>query len=102
MNGAKGGPAAFILKGYPRLSETFIAQEILGLEQAGMDILIVSMRRPADGKRHPVHECLSPRIVDAGTRAAAAKGFLLKSRAFAFTAAKPQHPAQFPHYHRGV
>ena len=62
MNGAKGGPAAFILKGYPRLSETFIAQEILGLEQAGMDILIVSMRRPADGKRHPVHEEIKARV----------------------------------------
>ena len=25
-----------VLKGYPRLSETFIAQEILGLQQAGL------------------------------------------------------------------
>jgi len=48
-------PVAFVLKGYPRLSETFIAQEILGLERRGFDIRIVSLRRPTDGKRHPVH-----------------------------------------------
>ena len=49
------GAVAFILKGYPRLSETFIAQEIRGLEQAGLDIRIVSMRQPIDGSVHPVH-----------------------------------------------
>ena len=45
-----------VLKGYPRLSETFIAQEILGLERAGLDMAIVSLRRPADARRHPVHD----------------------------------------------
>ena len=29
-----------ILKGYPRLSETFIAQELLGLERAGFDLTL--------------------------------------------------------------
>src|SRR5690606_33336098 len=46
---------AFILKGYPRLSETFIAQEIRALERAGMDIRIVSLRHPTDKALHPVH-----------------------------------------------
>jgi glycosyltransferase involved in cell wall biosynthesis len=46
---------AFVLKGYPRLSETFIAQEILGLERRGLDILIVSLRHPTDRAVHPVH-----------------------------------------------
>ena len=46
---------AFVLKGYPRLSETFIAQEILGLERRGFDILIVSLRHPTDKATHPVH-----------------------------------------------
>ncbi len=45
-----------VLKGYPRLSETFIAQELRGLELAGFDLTLVSMRRPTDGKRHPVHD----------------------------------------------
>ena len=29
------GSIAFVLKGYPRLSETFIAQEILGIVVSG-------------------------------------------------------------------
>ena len=45
----------FVLKGYPRLSETFVAQEILGLEQAGLDIRIVALRHPADKRVHPVN-----------------------------------------------
>ncbi|HZU89890.1 MAG TPA: glycosyltransferase family 4 protein [Stellaceae bacterium] len=49
---------AFVLKGYPRLSETFIAQEILALEQRGLDILIVSLRRPSEPVRHPVHRAI--------------------------------------------
>ena len=50
-----GGRVAFVLKGYPRLSETFIAQEILALERRGLDILIVSLRHPTDKAIHPVH-----------------------------------------------
>lgn len=49
------GPVAFVLKGYPRLSETFIAQEILGLEQRGLDIRLISLRHPTDTAIHPVH-----------------------------------------------
>lgn len=45
-----------LLKGYPRLSETFIAQELLGLEKAGLELELVAMRRPTDKKRHPVHD----------------------------------------------
>ncbi|PRD42431.1 colanic acid biosynthesis glycosyltransferase WcaL [Phyllobacterium phragmitis] len=45
-----------VLKGYPRLSETFIAQELLGLERAGIELVIVALRRPTDAKRHPVHD----------------------------------------------
>jgi glycosyltransferase involved in cell wall biosynthesis len=46
---------AFVLKGYPRLSEAFIAQEIAALERRGLDILIVSLRRPTDDRLHAVH-----------------------------------------------
>ena len=56
-------PTAFVLKGYPRLSETFIAQEILGLEQAGLPITIFSMRRPTDTRRHPVHDEIRAKVV---------------------------------------
>ncbi|BDA82568.1 colanic acid biosynthesis glycosyltransferase WcaL [Aureimonas sp. SA4125] len=46
---------AIVLKGYPRLSETFIAQEILGLKQLGLPMALVSLRLPTDEREHPVH-----------------------------------------------
>jgi glycosyltransferase involved in cell wall biosynthesis len=46
---------AVLVKGYPRLSETFIAQEIRSLEKAGFRLRIVSMRQPTDKAVHPVH-----------------------------------------------
>lgn len=49
------GAVAFVLKGYPRLSETFIAQEVRGLERCGLDIRIVSLRHPTDRATHPIH-----------------------------------------------
>lgn len=52
---APAGRVAFVLKGYPRLSETFIAEEIRGLEIRGLKILIVSLRHPTDKTTHPVH-----------------------------------------------
>ncbi|HXQ39990.1 MAG TPA: glycosyltransferase [Candidatus Udaeobacter sp.] len=58
MSSSPAAPAAkevlFLLKGYPRLSETFIAQEIRALEQRGLSIRIVALRRPTDRKTHPV------------------------------------------------
>ncbi|WP_284324544.1 glycosyltransferase family 4 protein [Cypionkella aquatica] len=45
-----------MLKGYPRLSETFIVQELRGLELAGFKLVIVSLRHPTDKKRHAVHD----------------------------------------------
>jgi glycosyltransferase involved in cell wall biosynthesis len=55
-----GGPGrvAFVLKGYPRLSETFIAQEIAALEQRGLKILIVSLRHPTDRITHPIQQSI--------------------------------------------
>lgn len=47
---------AVVLKGYPRLSETFIAREILGLERLGLTLALYSLRRPTDSKTHPVHK----------------------------------------------
>ena len=42
-----------ILKGYPRISETFISNEIRLLEQRGVPIHIFSMRRPREPFCHP-------------------------------------------------
>lgn len=56
MDGARAaGVIAVILKGYPRLSETFIAQEIRALEQRGVDLALFSLRHPTDRETHPIH-----------------------------------------------
>ena len=85
---------AFVLKGYPRLSETFIAQEIAALEARGLDILIVSLRHPTDKAIHPVHRQIrapllylpeylyqEPRRVWRGWRAGAATARLSRGAA---------------------
>ncbi len=41
-----------ILKGYPRISETFISNEILLLESLGFNIHIISMRHPRENFSH--------------------------------------------------
>ncbi|HEY3147510.1 MAG TPA: glycosyltransferase family 4 protein [Dongiaceae bacterium] len=56
------GRLIFVLKGYPRLSETFIAQEIRALEQRGFAIDIVSLRFPTDKHVHPVHREISAKV----------------------------------------
>ena len=54
---------AFVLKGYPRLSETFIAQEIAALESRGLEILIVSLRHPTDRRTHPLHAEIRAKVL---------------------------------------
>jgi len=55
--GKSEGPAiAIAMKGYPRLSETFIAQELLGLQRLGLPFAIWSLRHPTDGARHLMHQ----------------------------------------------
>ncbi len=54
---------ALVVKGYPRLSETFIAQEILGLERRGIGILIVALRKPYDPYIHELHRQISAEVM---------------------------------------
>ena len=51
-------PLAVVVKGWPRLSETFIAQELVALEEAGHSLELWSLRHPTDTKTHPLHERL--------------------------------------------
>jgi len=55
-------PLAVVVKGWPRLSETFIAQELVALEEAGHHFDIWSLRFPTDKKRHPLHDRLQARV----------------------------------------
>src|SRR5215207_1953166 len=54
---------AVIVKGYPRLSETFIAQEILGLQERGVPQLIVSLRHPTDPDVHDLHRAIEADVL---------------------------------------
>lgn len=50
-----GDALAVVVKGYPRLSETFIAQELKALEDRGFRFDIWSLRAPYDDRVHPIH-----------------------------------------------
>lgn len=63
MAEGKAGRVGFVLKGYPRLSETFIAQEIRALEQRGLPITIYSLRHPTDQSIHPVHREIEAPVI---------------------------------------
>ena len=54
-------PLAVVLKGYPRLSETFIAQELAALEARGHAFEIWSLRHPYDDRVHPIHRRIRAR-----------------------------------------
>ncbi|WP_261842368.1 glycosyltransferase family 4 protein [Aliamphritea ceti] len=80
---------ALILKGYPRLSETFIAQEIRALEKRGMDITLVSLRHPTDKQIHPIHRQIQAQVIylpeylhQEPLRVLKALGHSLKQRSF--------------------
>jgi glycosyltransferase involved in cell wall biosynthesis len=47
-----GPPFGYIIKMFPRLSETFILNEVLELEEQGMDLRIFSMKRPTESVAH--------------------------------------------------
>jgi glycosyltransferase involved in cell wall biosynthesis len=46
----------YVLKMYPRFSETFVVTELLAHERSGLDLRIFSLRAPSDGR---FHECLA-------------------------------------------
>jgi colanic acid/amylovoran biosynthesis glycosyltransferase len=56
------GPIAYILKRYPRLSETFILNELLELERQGITLRIFSLREPNDGIFHREVELVRARV----------------------------------------
>lgn len=64
MKGSSSSPRklAIVVKGWPRLSETFIAQELVALEERGIAFEVWSMRRPTDEKRHDLHHSLSAKV----------------------------------------
>ena len=57
------GVIAVVLKGYPRLSETFIAQELHALEQRGLPLVLYSLRHPTDREAHRIHDEIRAPVV---------------------------------------
>jgi glycosyltransferase involved in cell wall biosynthesis len=66
---------AYILKMYPRFSETFIVNEILAHEAAGLDVEIVSLRSPIDGRFHEDHARVRAPVTYISAENAKANGF---------------------------
>ena len=51
---ANRGTVAYVMNGYPRLSETFITHEIYQLERMGLPLRLFSVKREREEKVHPV------------------------------------------------
>tara|TARA_R110002049_G_scaffold307712_2_gene509109 strand:- start:81307 stop:82554 length:1248 start_codon:yes stop_codon:yes gene_type:complete len=99
-------PLAVVVKGWPRLSETFIAQELVALEEAGLSFEIWSLRHPTDTKTHPLHDRLRApvrylpeylrdapeRVAKAREAARAMPGFVAAEAAFEADLARDDTP----------
>ncbi|HEX2116756.1 MAG TPA: glycosyltransferase family 4 protein [Alphaproteobacteria bacterium] len=48
-----------VVKGWPRLSETFIAQELRALEQRGLRLHLYSLRHPTDRQVHALNHAVA-------------------------------------------
>ena len=103
-----------VLKGYPRISETFISNEIRLLEEQGLTVHIFSMREPRENFTHKSVEAIKarvtylpsefwlglPRLLWPNLRtamrfpAAYARSFLLACRRFA----RNRNPLTFKHF----
>ncbi len=57
-------PLGVLVKIYPKLSETFILEEILGLERLGLSLRLYALAPPTDAIRHPaVADVRAPLVV---------------------------------------
>lgn len=76
-----------VLKGYPRVSETFIAHELAALERRGLPFHIVSLRRPYDALTQPVHATIRAAVTYLPGYLHEAPGRVLAGHARAFARA---------------
>src|SRR5215831_7960467 len=56
-------PIGYVVKMFPRLSETFIRNEILQLERQGLELLIFSMKRPTRAEAGMSQPLVRSRII---------------------------------------
>jgi glycosyltransferase involved in cell wall biosynthesis len=48
------GRVAYVVNTFPKISETFIANELAELRRRGVEVLILSLRPPTEGLRHEI------------------------------------------------
>ncbi len=65
----------YVLKMYPRFSETFILTEILAHEAAGLDLTIFSLKHPGDGRFHEALARVRAPVIYLGTESLRATDF---------------------------
>ncbi len=56
------GPIHYVSRRFPKLTETFVVEELLGLEEAGERVIVDSLEAPLDEPRHPGLEQLEAPI----------------------------------------
>ena len=67
MNQPDGSDAfrvGYVLKKFPRLSETFVVNELLGVERAGIDVTVFSLRPADDEPRHAMLDQLAAPVLE--------------------------------------
>jgi predicted glycosyltransferase/glycosyltransferase involved in cell wall biosynthesis len=67
----------YVLKKFPRLSETFVLNELLALEAAGVDVAVMSTRAPDDEPRHAALDQLRAPVLQLTRHRSAQLGDLL-------------------------
>ncbi len=63
-------PVGLLVKIFPKLSETFILEEVLGLERLGVPLVIYTLAAPTDGIAHPAVGRVRARVVAVPSRPA--------------------------------
>ncbi len=54
----------YLVKAFPRISETFILNEVLELERQGFDLRLYALNRPRDAKRHALADQVALQLGD--------------------------------------
>jgi len=63
VNGNPALKIAYVAKMFPRLSETFVLNEILELERQGAEVVVFSALKPNEGRFHPQLALLKAQVV---------------------------------------
>jgi glycosyltransferase involved in cell wall biosynthesis len=62
-NTSGGPPLGLLVKVFPKLSETFILEEVLGLEKMGVSLRLYTLAQPSDALTHDaVARVIAPRV----------------------------------------